>query len=332
MILIVSDSSDASTNHVMDWIRAFNYPVTRINADARIHILEYSPNDSTFTANILDGNQCYSIASIESVWYRRGRINFDLPVLSESDCMNHLLRDGINEYLMRENNIATMALLHHLQNKKSLNSPLDLFVNKLIVLKIAQEVGFKIPDSILTSQPERLHAFKHRHGRIICKPLNTGPLNAIAGYRCESLTSEVTDSDIDSYGPHNRPSFVQELIPKICDVRLFYINEDIYASAIFSQGNAKTAIDFRNYDTEKPNKVDPIELPNDLKAKIVILMKRLGYNSGSIDFVLSVKGEFIFLEVNPVGQFAQVSVPCNYYIERRIALELISDDCRRSQS
>jgi hypothetical protein len=28
--------------------------------------------------------------------------------------------------------------------------------------------------------------------------------------------------------------------------------------------------------------------------------------------------------LNPIGQFSMVSIPCNYYIERDIALKLIS--------
>jgi D-alanine-D-alanine ligase-like ATP-grasp enzyme len=59
-----------------------------------------------------------------------------------------------------------------------------------------------------------------------------------------------------------------------------------------------------------------------VEKKIYILMKRLGINSGSIDMVYTKDGRFVFLEVNPVGQFAQVSMPCNYFLEREIAYEL----------
>ena len=32
----------------------------------------------------------------------------------------------------------------------------------------------------------------------------------------------------------------------------------------------------------------------------------------------------VFLEVNPVGQFGMVSLPCNYQLEKRIAQYLIA--------
>jgi D-alanine-D-alanine ligase-like ATP-grasp enzyme len=48
-------------------------------------------------------------------------------------------------------------------------------------------------------------------------------------------------------------------------------------------------------------------------------MALLKLNTGSIDLIVNTTGEYIFLEVNPVGQFGMVSSPCNYYLEREIA-------------
>jgi hypothetical protein len=35
---------------------------------------------------------------------------------------------------------------------------------------------------------------------------------------------------------------------------------------------------------------------------------------------------YYFLEVNPEGQLGMVSLPCNYYLEKKIAKELIKKD------
>ncbi|MPT35513.1 MAG: hypothetical protein E2604_10600 [Flavobacterium sp.] len=58
------------------------------------------------------------------------------------------------------------------------------------------------------------------------------------------------------------------------------------------------------------------------KIKLKKLMKVLKLNSGSIDMLVSSNNEYVFLEVNPIGQFGQVSKPCNYYLEKQIAKEL----------
>ena len=49
-------------------------------------------------------------------------------------------------------------------------------------------------------------------------------------------------------------------------------------------------------------------------------------NTGSFDFILTSEGEYVFLEVNPIGQFGMVSYPCNYYLEEKIVDLLIQKD------
>ena len=45
----------------------------------------------------------------------------------------------------------------------------------------------------------------------------------------------------------------------------------------------------------------------------------MGINTGSIDLIYSLSNEYVFLEVNPQGQFDWLSKNCNYYIEKDIA-------------
>ena len=92
----------------------------------------------------------------------------------------------------------------------------------------------------------------------------------------------------------------------------------VYSSAIFSQRNEKTRIDFRNYDNIEPNRVCPFQIPMEIEKKIVEFMDYFKLKSCSLDIIVTNKNEYIFLEVNHVGQFDQVSRPCNYYIERDI--------------
>jgi len=48
-------------------------------------------------------------------------------------------------------------------------------------------------------------------------------------------------------------------------------------------------------------------------------MSKLNMNCGSIDMIVTKQKEYVFLEVNPIGQFKQVSFPCNFYLEQKIA-------------
>lgn len=53
-------------------------------------------------------------------------------------------------------------------------------------------------------------------------------------------------------------------------------------------------------------------------------MNFLDYQTGSIDIVVDKLDVYYFLEVNPIGQFKQVSSPCNYNLEEKIAKFLIN--------
>lgn len=52
------------------------------------------------------------------------------------------------------------------------------------------------------------------------------------------------------------------------------------------------------------------------------------YTTGSIDLIYSVDNQFIFLEINPMGQFDWLSGNCNYHIEKKIAEILIKKNER----
>ena len=53
-------------------------------------------------------------------------------------------------------------------------------------------------------------------------------------------------------------------------------------------------------------------------------MKHIGLNTGSIDMIKSVDGNYYFLEVNPSGQFGMTSFPCNYNLHEKVADYLIN--------
>lgn len=92
-----------------------------------------------------------------------------------------------------------------------------------------------------------------------------------------------------------------------------------FSSAIFSQSDNQTKVDFKRYNNIKPNRVVPFKLPISIEKKLICFMNDCGLNSGSIDMIYTKDKNFVFLEVNPVGQFEQVSFPCNYNIFKHIA-------------
>lgn len=134
-----------------------------------------------------------------------------------------------------------------------------------------------------------------------------------------TYTELIDASDTEEFPETFSLSFCQDHIIKLCDIRIFFLNERCYSMAIMSQNNPDTLVDFRKYDYENPNRSIPFEIPEDLSRKIRTFMNKLDLISGSLDFILNIEGDFIFLEVNPVGQFGMIDSPCNFGLHRKIA-------------
>ncbi|MDR3047884.1 MAG: hypothetical protein LBU51_09825, partial [Bacteroidales bacterium] len=56
---------------------------------------------------------------------------------------------------------------------------------------------------------------------------------------------------------------------------------------------------------------------------IDMFMQNMNLQTGSLDFILTPAGDYIFLEVNPCGQY-DVFNSCNVYPDKLIAEHLIS--------
>src|SRR5690606_8751892 len=314
MIVIVSDHDDQSTNEVIDWLYHFNADFIRLNEDDRITkytlILSNHGNACTIGTD-RDGSW---ESQKTTTWYRRGGFNlreYSIPPIhgfTKSDCRSLQIQ------LELENRCATEAIGSTVF-KNSINSPFDNRINKILVLERAREIGLSIPETLITNQRSQALEFKKRHGEIITKNISQGVYARVSGAIYGGLTTKCSLRYLRSL-PRIFPSALfQPLIPKWLDLRSFYLDGKIFTTAIFSQVDKRTRIDFRNYNEKRPNRTPPFEIACDVRNSLCELMRSLGLRSGSIDMILTPNGEYVFLEVNPVGQFKQVSYPCNYKIE-----------------
>ena len=144
--------------------------------------------------------------------------------------------------------------------------------------------------------------------------------------RYVGFTSEFFTSDINKLPEDFKPTLFQELIEKKYEIRTFFLDGQLSSMCIFSQEDSKTNIDFRNYNFSKPNRRVPYSLPEEISIKLKDLFSLLDLNTGSVDLIKDKKGNYIFLEINSIGQFGMTSHPCNYSLEKQIAQHLINLD------
>lgn len=314
-IMILSSPNDSSTTKVISWAKIL-FPSAKIVKSCPADILQCS-----FSYEI--GRKSFVIKQSENI--------VDLSDVSVIWCRKWYPEEILDEYRMNMPTDGVLSLKNHISQEFRtffdylcyrlrdvfwLNHPQYVTPNKLIQLTIAKEIGLTTPTSWILN---------HYSPQIDAKNCITKPLSNCCDIRINntiytSYTSKLTGKE--SYDDLFI-SFVQENIPKEAEIRVFYLLGKCYALLIHSQDNKKTQTDYRKYDYKHPNRLEPCLLPPDIESKIDAFMHAMNLQTGSLDFILTPSGEYVFLEVNPCGQY-DIFNSCNIYPDKLIAEALIS--------
>ncbi|HSD14686.1 MAG TPA: grasp-with-spasm system ATP-grasp peptide maturase [Flavobacterium sp.] len=314
LILICSDVSEASTDVVCSWLAYYGKKFVRISSNNVITIkriiIDEKNEDILFSIDNLE----YMLSDFKSYWYRRSHLKFADFKSVEFNYEVLDLSCEVSSFLKKEYSKVIEYFVYKLDELAVLNKFDDNNINKLRVLSLAKCLNLKIPSSNILDDLKVLDLTDKRY---VTKAISDFMIKK-DGKVFYSMTQKVNCED----GENMFYSLVQEEITKKFEIRSFFFNNYFYSSAIFSQENEKTSLDFRNYDHENPNRVVPFKLPNFIEEKLLQLCKILELKSGSFDLAYTKNGDYVLFEVNPVGQFEQVSDPCNYNIHKEIALSL----------
>ena len=321
MILILSTDSDTSTSAVMEWLITWKIPVIRLNDnDVFRYPVKIYIEDCKIKFEIQFENRTVSSDEIKVVWFRK--FGFFYYYEAFNDIKKNLGLDYYYKVSAEQRKVLNL-MTKALNDRQWLCHYNAIGLNKFDVLCKAMKANLKIPYSLITNSKKTLKNDKNlKRKKIISK--GSGDLlyiNLNEDTLLTTLTCDFTDQ-IDNIPDQFFPSLIQEKIEKIFELRIFYLDGDFFSMAIFSQQNKVTETDFRNYDRDKPNRWVPYELPDDIRSNLNTLMNDLKLNTGSIDMIYSKQKEYIFLEVNPAGQFGMVSKPCNYSLEKKVAIFL----------
>ncbi|MER6087717.1 ATP-grasp ribosomal peptide maturase [Streptomyces bluensis] len=162
-------------------------------------------------------------------------------------------------------------------------------------LAAAAACGFRIPPTMVTSDPDVARAFIKAHGSVIYKPLST-PLYRIDGVSCTVEVREVTTGDIDDAVAGTAHLF-QQRIDKTGDVRVTVIGNQVFCVCIDSD-----LLDWRtDYSRLRYSVVQP---PPGIFEALSAYLDRFRLVFGAFDFAVDRQGQWWFLECNPSGQWA----------------------------
>ena len=268
-------------------------------------------------------NDEFDFKTIKAVWSRRftsiSYTNFYDDV--EKDLFSYFKHDTKKIIQQLDNEFRTIIQYLYFKLKDKVWYPGYNIgnINKLISLDIASSLGLKTPHTYITNKLDNL---KSINKPLIVKSAHESMYTYSKKGEYLNMLTRLLDINENSLPENFFLSLIQEKINRKYELRIFFIEEDYYSMAIFSEYENNTTIDSRSHNKVSARNIK-YNIPDEVKDKLILLNKCLSLRTGSIDMMFDDNEEYVFLEVNPVGQYGMTSIPCNYNLDFIVASKLI---------
>lgn len=264
---------------------------------------------------ITDAGAQVSSAEIRAVWLRK----------LWTPQMDGDLDERYREMCIRESVAALEGFLDALHDARWVNEIQREreAENKLRQLRLAARAGLRIPRTLVTNDPAAArHFFDETEGRMVAKLLR--PLTV--SMNADSLfvyTSEVSEKDLANAGSlRHSPMVFQELIPKAFELRVAWVAGEAFTGVLDASGTSRGQTDWRRAAPEEC-RWQKGELPVEVISGLRVLMSELGLVFGAIDLICTPAGEYVFLEVNPGGEWGMLERDLGLPVADAIARALL---------
>jgi len=307
MILIITHKEDFTADFIIKKLndRGINY--YRLNCEDVDKETYSFENNKNFNFNI------NGINSFDSVWFRRPKLP-DLKNVNEAEKL----------YLLNDYDTLLDNIYQVIDSKRWLSHPKYVYEaeNKILQLKIAQNIGFKIPDTIITNNHKKLSDFIIKHqNNVIIKPIRQGRFLQNEGFKT-IFTNKIDNDKIKSLKDFDlTPSIFQEYVSKEYEIRVTVVANKVFSAKVNSQLKDETKIDWR----KEKIPFEIYDLPKSICDKCIEITKHLNLSFGAIDIIKNKNGDYIFLEINPNGQWVWLEMDAGLNISNEIIKFLTSE-------
>ncbi|MEH1772061.1 MvdC family ATP-grasp ribosomal peptide maturase [Nostoc sp.] len=262
------------------------------------------------------GTHSISTEQVQAVWMRR----IWEPELSKE------LAPKYREACIRESQATLDAFWDSLKEARWVDDleRINAAHNKLRQLRVASEVGFVIPQTVITNKAESAREFFHQvNGKMVSKLLTALSRSMEANSSFFLYTSAVKEEDLqDAESLRYCPMVFQEQIPKQSELRVVYVNGNVFVGALDASVYTASKVDWRKPGVETGSWLHH-QLPDEVVHRLKAFMGKFGLLFGALDFILTPSGEYVFLEVNPIGEWGMLEKDLDLPIASAIADALI---------
>jgi glutathione synthase/RimK-type ligase-like ATP-grasp enzyme len=273
-------------------------------------VMDYDGAFRQFRLDLDDGRRL-DLAEFGSVWWRRPHS----PRISEA-----IARPSHRLFAANEAQEALTGLWRAL-DAQWVNDPNrdDTAHRKAYQLRVAQDVGLAIPRTLITNDPDEARRFAAElgPGKVVYKAFS-----ATEEEWRETRVLRETELPLLDMVRH-APVIFQEYVPAIYDLRITLVGDEVFPVAIHSQETeypVDCRIDIANA------RLEATTLPPGVERLLRALRERLGIVYGAVDMRRTPDDRYVFLEVNPAGQWLYVEAPTGLPIAAAMARTLIELD------
>lgn len=314
MILVISHLADEHATEVLGHLvragaNVLLFDTMRFPREIRLNIAHGAAERPMLSA-VVDGVR-RDLSLVRTVWWRRPQPFRLDEAIGQSEDRN---------FAFGECQAAVMGLWSCL-DAHWINDPErdEIAARKAYQLKVAAGLGLRIPRTLITNDPVEAAAFIDREG-------SNGTI-----YKAFSAT-ERTWRETRLLKPEERaqldavryaPVIFQEYIRADIDLRITIVDKTIFAAEILT-GETDYRVDFRM--AMHAARMAAHALPEEIASKLSTLMEKLGLVYGAIDMRLTHDGEYVFLEINPAGQWLFIEQRTGQPITAAFVEHLLSSD------
>jgi len=301
MILIITNKLDPHADWVIRLLKRKGIDFARFNTEdfPQKVVVSWEASEVGFEGEVnLPSGKNVILSQVSACWYRRPLP----PVVNKQIFTEH------SKKFVLEESKEFLSFLWNNMNCFWINHPLDIkrAESKPLQLKFASKCGLSIPRTLITNSPKKAKEFcESCNGLVISKVLGRGEVEYQNDYYF-IYTHRLKPEDLKNLSDIRfAPVIFQEHIEKSVEIRVTIFGEKVFACEIHSQDSEKTKDDWRHYDFENV-KHEVHQLPIEIEKKCLKLVKLLGLKFGAIDMILTPGGQYVFLELNPNGQWLWV--------------------------